>query len=65
MARDGGEPSLTDSTIVYINVNRNNYRPRFTTENSTISICEETSLGDIFEQVEATDSDATVCIEYT
>lgn len=66
LARDGGEPSRTDTTTVYINVQRNNLPPVFITVNRTgISVCEEQALGEGFEFVQAADQDATVKIQHT
>ena len=52
---------MTDTTIVYITVQRNNYIPVFINVNRTgVSVCEEQTLGQAFEFVQANDIDATV-----
>lgn len=60
LARDGGVPSLTDTTIVYINVRRNIWPPTIHTFNRTVTVCEEQILGETFELVNAFDQDTTV-----
>lgn len=60
LASDGGFPSLTDTTVVYVNVTRNLFSPVFQPDNYNIAIPESEPLGETIITVTALDSDATV-----
>ncbi|KAK3089813.1 hypothetical protein FSP39_006721 [Pinctada imbricata] len=59
VASDGGNPSLTDVTLVYVNVTRNLFAPAFNPVQYAVSIPESQSLGTPIRTVTATDQDAT------
>lgn len=60
LARDGGFPSLTATTTVLINVERNLNVPRFLTQNYSVSIYETQDLGVPIQQLSAIDLDVSV-----
>ena len=60
MASDGGNPSLTDTTVVYVNVTRNLFSPIFQPDTYSIAIPESEPLGETIITVTAVDNDATV-----
>ena len=57
LAKDGGEPSMTDTAVVYVHVNRNNYQPRFETVQYKETLLETQALGLAFVRVSARDQD--------
>ncbi|XP_035826841.1 protocadherin Fat 4, partial [Aplysia californica] len=58
VARDGGTPTLSAQTTVDINVRRNLFTPRFTTDLVIrLNIAETTAIGTSITQVQATDDD--------
>ena len=59
LARDGGSPSLTATTVVSLTVNRNLVDPVFVQQNYTFTIDETQVLGVNFGQVIARDDDVT------
>ena len=62
VASDGGNPALTDVTLVYVNVTRNLFAPSFNPTQYSVAIPESQSLGTPIRTVTATDQDATVNI---
>ncbi|KAL5018742.1 hypothetical protein ScPMuIL_004464 [Solemya velum] len=57
LARDGGNPSLTATTTVVINVNRNLNSPIFSPSSYNIRVPDNTPSGTIVTTVTATDAD--------
>lgn len=57
-AYDNGFPSLTDTEVVTVTVNRNTQPPAFNNNNYEVTIFETQSLGDTIVRVTATDPDA-------
>lgn len=60
LASDGGIPSLTDVTVVYLNVTRNRFSPSFVNRFYSQLIPESQSLGTEILRVTATDQDTAV-----
>lgn len=60
LVRDGGTPSKTETTILGIHVNRNNFAPRFPSPNYKTTILETQALGVSIIQVQAEDQDTRV-----
>ena len=57
MVNDGGNPSLSDMTLLSVNVNRNRFNPVFNQRNYLVTIFEDQPLGVSIEQVTAQDND--------
>ncbi len=60
VARDGGVPSLIDTAIVHVHVNRNNFAPRFDRSDYRETILETQALGVPITVVTAQDQDEKV-----
>ena len=60
LASDGGIPSLTDVTIVYLNVTRNLFSPAFSPTQYPVTIPESQALGEEIVRVAAFDQDTAV-----
>ncbi|KAJ8316548.1 hypothetical protein KUTeg_005899, partial [Tegillarca granosa] len=59
VASDGGNPSLTDTTIVYVNVTRNLLPPQFQPTQYSVAISETRALATAITAVTAVDNDLT------
>ena len=57
LVRDGGTPSKTDTAVLYVHVNRNNFPPRFETRQYRQTVLETQALGIPFIRVQALDQD--------
>ena len=62
LARDGGSPSLSATSTVLINVERNLNAPVFIRQNYTVTIYETQDLGVPIQQISAADSDVSVSV---
>lgn len=60
LAQDGGTPNRTDTTIVTVNVNRNNYAPRFDVTNFQQTLLETQALAVPFTRATGADNDSKV-----
>lgn len=60
LASDGGIPSLTDVTVVYLNITRNRFSPAFVTTSYFQLVPETQVLGEQILRVTATDQDTAV-----
>ena len=60
LASDGGFPSLTDVTIVYLNITRNRFSPAFSPFQYNVAIPESQNLGEEITRVSAFDQDTAV-----
>lgn len=60
LVEDGGQPSLVDTTIIQVNVNRNNFAPSFGITSYPVTILETNALGTPIVRVVATDMDTKV-----
>ncbi|XP_046579033.1 protocadherin Fat 4-like [Haliotis rubra] len=68
LAQDGGSPSLSDTTVVSVNVTRNLFPPEFRSTFSNVAITENQALGESFFSVVASDNDVNIpnnVVEYT
>ena len=59
-ASDGGTPNLTDTALVHIHVNRNEFAPKFDTKEYKRTILETQPLGIPFTKISARDQDSKV-----
>ncbi|KAL8559117.1 hypothetical protein ACOMHN_046165 [Nucella lapillus] len=57
LARDGGSPSLSATSTVLVNVERNLNPPTFLRQNYSVTIFETQDLGDFVQQISAIDQD--------
>ena len=57
LAKDGGTPSRTATTIVTIDVDRNLNSPRFNPNNARVNIPETLAAGSLVTSVTASDED--------
>ena len=64
LASDGGIPSLTDVTIVYLNITRNLFSPAFNPFQYSAAIPESQNLGEEITRVQAFDQDTAVSINF-
>ena len=62
LASDGGTPSLTDVTVVYLNITRNLFAPSFNPTQYSQIIPESQALGAEILRVQAFDQDTAVSI---
>ena len=62
LAKDGGTPSRTATTIVTIDVDRNLNSPRFSPDNVRVAIPETLAAGSLVTAVTASDDDTQVSI---
>lgn len=60
VAQDGGSPGLIDTTVLIVNVNRNNYAPIFDTTSYQQILLETQSLAVPITKVTARDDDTKV-----
>ncbi len=60
LAKDGGTPPQTATSIVTINVDRNLNTPRFRESNIRVNIPETLAAGSLVSAVAATDQDTQV-----
>ena len=60
LARDGGSPSLSATSTVIVNVDRNLNAPVFLRQNYTVTIFETQDLGVPIQLISAADSDVSV-----
>ena len=60
VARDGGTPPRTDTTVATVNVNRNLNKPRFEPSRYQATILETTTIGEVVATVSADDQDRRV-----
>lgn len=54
---DGGIPSLYNTAMLTVTVNRNLFNPQFSEQNYAVTIYEDQILGETIVQVTATDAD--------
>ena len=59
--QDGGNPRLSDISVVVVSVNRNLFPPVFSPRQYSANILESQPIGVSILQITANDADTTVC----